>query len=213
MRILADPYPRFVFFHVGKDRSWRNLLIKSIKATNPMAQITEVTGSLNEMMASRIKAFSDLRLEQPAIYLDTDMEVLAPISPVKLLGTNNKRALFCRRTFNYNTEFNTLFRGVDYSEHLGKTLGEVYPYLGCATVAKDWRVWDELYVYIKQIHSKYLDWYGDQEAIKKFVANNLKTVGFLDEYMYGCLPEYVYLYSPKIIHYKGNRKNVNSLQK
>jgi hypothetical protein len=206
-------YPQFVFFHVGKDRTWPNILTRSIKASNPTALIIEVTGSLDQMMASRIKAFSDLRFERPAIYLDADMEVLEPINPAKLLDINNKKALFCRRSFNSNTEFNTLFRSVDYSEYLGKTLGEAYPYLACATVAQDWRVWDELYVYIKQIHPKYLDWYGDQEAIKKFVANNIKTVGFLDEYMYGCLPEYVYLYSPKIVHYKGIRKNVNSVQR
>lgn len=210
---MVIDYPHFVFFHVGKDRTWPNILMRSIKASNPTATITEVTGSFDQIMASRIKAFSDLRLEHPAIYLDTDMEVIAPINPVKLLDANNKKVLFCRRTFNQNSEFNTLFRGMDFSEYLGKTLGEVYPYLGCATVAKDWRIWDELYVYVQQIHPKYLEWYGDQEAIKKFVANNLRTIGFIDEYMYGCLPEYFELYSPKIIHYKGKRKNAYPIQK
>ena len=210
---MAKEYPEFVFFHTGKDRSWPNVLIKSIKASNPYALIIEVTGSMDQIMASRLKAFSDLRLERPAIYLDTDMEVLAPINPVKMLSDTKKKALFCRRTFNQNAAFNTLFRGINFSEYADKTLGEVYPYLACTTVAADWRVWDELHMYLKQMDPKYLEWYGDQEAIKKYVKNNTNTVGFIDEYMYGCLPEYSYLYSPKIVHYKGNRKHAYSVQK
>lgn len=211
----------FVFFHVGEDLTWPIKLVNSIKESNPDAEIVmasdaetpdikgvarraNVKGDRAHIMLLRLAGFAAVQMDKPAIYLDTDMIVKAKIDPEQLLG--DKTALLCKRSFNKEGSFNIGLRGMDFSEYRGKTLGEVYPILACATITRDWQPWAQMTAMMDFIHPKYKLWYGDQEALKLYAKT--EEVGYLDESEYACLPEYehsVYPY-PKIIHYKGGRK-------
>jgi hypothetical protein len=65
-------------------------------------------------------------------------------------------------------------------------------------------VWSELLEILDHIDPKYRKWYGDQEAMKIWAKMN--PVGTLAESEYGCFPEYTENRNPKILHYKGDRK-------
>ena len=132
----------FVFFHVGEDLTFPTSLVRSILAHNPGAEIVQVTDrdtptipgvtwshaadvDRERLMLSRTSAWADLGLDEPALYLDTDMIVNGPISPVRALGEG--LAAMCRRSYNRDADFNPHQRGLDFSEYAGKTMDEVYP--------------------------------------------------------------------------------------
>lgn len=213
----------FVFFHVGTDLSMPTAMVASLKKHNPGAEIIQVTdnatptvpgvtwshptmGDPAHLMLWRTTAFADLRLDQPALYMDTDMLVRKPIHPELLLG--GALIAVCRRSFMREAIFNVNQRGQDYSEYAGKTLDEVYPYLGCATITPDAEVWIKLAERYAALPDKFKAWYGDQEVLRDYV-NGLSPlfVKKLDEYRYACLPEHFAEFpSPVIAHYKGKRK-------
>ena len=93
----------FVFFHVGENSDQPQMLVNSIRLTNRDADIIfcsnestpeidgiseriNIEGNLDNLMSYRLKAFSDIKLEKPALYLDTDMLVLKKISPDEIIG-------------------------------------------------------------------------------------------------------------------------------
>ena len=92
-------------------------------------------------MSYRLKAFSDIKLEKPALYLDTDMLVLKKFHQMKLLEIKNN---YGKRSFNLNGAFIGNFRGLDFMEYDKQPLGLVYPYVACATISKNWEIWEEL---------------------------------------------------------------------
>lgn len=214
----------FVFFHVGNDPGYLKMVgkfVASIHETNPNAEvvmvsdaatpeIAGVTRRLNvnanrkELMSSRLKGYAEAKIETPALYTDTDMIVCSRIDPQKILGSH--RVVFCERSFDRSVYFNYQFNGMDLSEHKGKRMYEVYPYLGCVTVTADPTVWNELAALAEKMPDKYRKWYGDQEAIREWAAVN--PHGKLAESEYACLPEHSAGFKPKILHYKGNRKGV-----
>lgn len=213
----------FVFFHVGDDLTWPNKLVASIKQSNPDAKIVmasdpttpkvdgvdqkiDIKGERQHIMLMRLAGFAAVKADHPAIYLDTDMIVKDRIYPEKMLGS--KTSLLCKRSFNKEGLFNINLRGMDFSEYKGKTLGEVYPILACATVTKDWKPWAYMVAMMDFIHPKYKLWYGDQEALKLYARVEEGEVGYIDESEYACLPEYenMVMPKPKIVHYKGGRK-------
>jgi hypothetical protein len=210
----------FVFFHVGKDVSQPMRLIESILKTNPgsdivmcadiltpvlqgITQRVNVAGDRDKLMQFRLDAFASVKLERPAIYLDTDMVVREKINPSALLGSSD--ITVCRRAFQRNALFNTKLRGLDFSEYSGRTLDQVYPYLACATVTRTYKPWFEMAMALRRMDPKFSIWYGDQEALKAYAST--KNFGMLSESEYACLPEKVDVrFPPKIIHYKGGRK-------
>jgi hypothetical protein len=218
----------FVFFHVGQDLRQPTMLVHSIRLTNPSAHIIQCTDletpivprttevhrapcDQGRLMMARLDGFSRLKLTTPAIFLDTDMLVVKQIDPANLLA--NKKAILCKRSFNLNGSFIGMQRGLDFSEYEGKSLGEVYPYVACATVAGSGDFWKELVDILWRLDEKFQIWYGDQEALKYWArTQKAHDVGVLQECDYGCLPEEVNFVSrAKILHFKGpTRKTLMS---
>lgn len=221
--------PRFVFFHVGDDVSMPQRMVNSIREHMPDAYIIMCTDHMTprvegvsetvmgtydrtKLMEARLKAFSDALLDVPAMYIDTDMIFQAPVNPTELLG--NKEVMVCRRSFHRDSLFNVHMTGFDMSEYEGDTMDQVYPYLACATITRDYKSWMGMHGLLTGIiPDKYKVWYGDQEALKIMAQGmDRNKVGYLNEWEYACLPEFedeivrVGL-MPKIIHYKGDRKN------
>ena len=213
----------FVFFHVGNDLTMPTAMVASVKKHNPGAEIIQVTdretptvegvtwahptsGDPKHLMLWRTQAFAALQLSQPALYMDTDMLVRRPIYPELLLG--DALIAVTRRTFMREAIFNVNQRGHDYFEYAGKTLDEVYPYIGCGTITPDGAAWVALAERYAALPDKFKAWYGDQEVLRDYVnAVPPFVVKYLPEHQYACLPEHFASFPhPVIAHYKGNRK-------
>jgi hypothetical protein len=209
----------FVFFHVGQDISYPQKMVKSILRHNPDADIIMCTDTdtpdvmgitaraesevdKDNLMYSRMKAYSLLAIDTPALYMDTDMIVLNKIAVKDLLA--DRDVAFLQRTFNSDAEFNIEQRGIQFDEYKGKTLGELYPYVGCIVVAKS-EVWKDLLSIYDELDTKFKKWYGDQEALRIFFERHSERVAVITESEYGCLPEYAHA-DAKILHYKGEAR-------
>jgi hypothetical protein len=211
--------PTFVFFHSGTESIIPSMLVSSIRVSNPTSKVIQCSddqtpvisgvdevhrtqGSAHQMMSLRLRAFSSLALPHPAIYLDTDMLVMKEIKPRDVL--ESKRAVFCKRSFNLFGSFIGNQRGLTFPEYAGRPLGEVYPFVACATVTSNGKVWFELSSILEKLDPKFLLWYGDQEAIKKWVFLFESEYKTFDECNYGCLPEeQTFLETAVILHFKG----------
>lgn len=214
----------FVFFHVGDDTTMPELLVASIKFTNPdtpivmctdnstpvVTGVTEVARQpcdTDRLMTSRINAFAALQLEGAAVYLDTDMLVTSRFDVAKALG--NKEVCLCRRRFMRDASFNFNFHGLNFSEHSGKTLDQVFPILACFTVSRSYRFWQELGDLLRGLPEKYSIWYGDQQAMKDWLRGQTQaSVGLMDEAQVALLPDQSDgTQNPIAYHFKGaNRK-------
>jgi hypothetical protein len=209
----------FVFFHVGDDLSLPTGLVRSIRAHNPGAEIVQVTDretptvpgvtwshatevDRQYLMLCRVGAWADLGLDEPALYLDTDMIVNRPIDVPRALGEGS--VAMCRRSFNRDAIFNTRQRGLEFPEYEGKTLDDLYPYLGCCTITQDAGVWADLLELYYALPSKFWKWYGDQEVLREYARNH--PVVDLPESLWAGLPEFGG--HPLITHYKGQRKKL-----
>lgn len=222
MRAKSPAVATLVFFHVGEDITQPARLVDSIQKTNPGARIIMCTDAdtpaiegverhellvdRERLMVERWRAYAELGLEHPAVYLDTDMIVRGVINVPALLGDRNY--VFCNRSFDRMVPFNGQQRGLDFSEHHERPIGIVYPLLGCFVVTRSAEQWRVMYEKYAAQPDKYQRWYGDQEVLREML-NTLKVQEFnlVEEAQYGCLPEYADKHNPVIVHYKGNRKN------
>jgi hypothetical protein len=149
----------FVFFHVGSDDSFPSKMVTSLRGSNPGSVITMCTepgapkisgvdhytystGNKAEIMFWRTRAFAETKLDVPAMYLDTDMLVIRPFEPARILG--DKKIILCRRSFDVDCGFNGRQRGGVFMQYDGVSLGTLYPFLGCATITRSWREWSRL---------------------------------------------------------------------
>lgn len=222
--LVPPPPATFVFFHVGDDLTQPKRLVDSLQKTNCGAEIIMCTDSSTPeiegvtrfetevnreyIMSSRWKSFSELNLDRPAIYTDTDMRAQGFINLPSIIG--NKKYVFCHRTFDQMTPFNGMQRDLDFSEHDGKPLGFVYPILACFVATKSGAEWKELYERCAAQPDKYQRWYGDQEVLRDFVKTlKVQDFNLVEESLFACLPEYVDKNFPFLVHYKGNRKNAD----
>lgn len=219
------PPAQFAFFHVGDDTSQPLRLVDSIQKTNPESEIWMLTDAetpvvegtkrleqeidRDRLMPERLRCYAAAGFESPTIYLDTDMVVRGRINTAAILG--DKKYTFCNRSFDRMVPFNGNQRGLDFSEHDGKPIGLVYPFIACFIAARSsddlWPIFDRC----KILSDTYQKWYGDQEALREFV-HSLKVEEFnlVDEAVFACLPEYIGNSSPMIVHYKGARKNATA---
>ena len=218
----------FVFYRTGTEEDcWTaKILVKSILLSNPTAHIIMCTtagtpyipgterfefmpeGDPDDHMLHRLQAFSKLGLTGPAMYLDDDMIVTTEIHPSLLLPPG-VRAAFCSRVFGADEVINHNLKGLDFSDIEGMTFGRVFPFHACSTVTSDHTVWREILSILEGIsvaRPAYKKWYGDIGAIHLW--SDLNPFVSLSEEEYGCLPEYVDERSPKIIHFKGGRKEL-----
>lgn len=214
----------YVFFHVGEDCWQPQLLVRSINACDPSAEVIQVSDEVTpsipgiarrhtlrvdryELMSMRLDGFAGLKLGYPAIYLDTDMILLHHCDSKQIIG--DKEIVMCRRSFNKESIFNHSFRGMNLSEYKGMKLDDVYPYLACATVTQSSDVWESLAAILEGLDPKYRVWYGDQEALKIFKTRRPLSCGSFLENTYGCIPENLTEYpSARIVHFKGAARKI-----
>lgn len=206
----------FVFMHIGKDISVPQKMVKSLLRHNPNANIIMLTDKdtpdvmgiterceydldPNEMTFSRVKAFALRNLDEPALYIDTDMIFVDRVVVEECLG--EAEIVMCRREFQREAIFNIEQRGIRFDEYKDMTIDQVYPFVACATATKNGAPWIEMRAMLDGINKKYRKWYGDQEVLKRYA--NKHSCGVLLESIYGCLPEFMEVHDAKIIHYKG----------
>jgi hypothetical protein len=224
MYMLRDPsYNHFAFFHVGDDISQPQKMVKSLLRHNPDAYITMYTDrdtpdvmgitqrvesevNREELCYHRVKAYAETpaTLIVPVMYLDTDMLVQGEIV-VKDLLEPHKNVTFLRREFQRDAVFNVDQRGINFSEYEGKTIDEVYPYVGCTVVAEGVHVWKDLLAIYDALDPKFRRWYGDQEALRIYAEKYPERVSEINESVYGCLPEHK-TDDAKILHFKGEAR-------
>ncbi len=205
----------FVFFHVGDDISYPQKMVKSLLRYNPNANVIMCTDEdtpdvmgvcrrvefkvdRENLMYSRMKAFAELDFSRPALYIDTDMIFVDRVEVEKLL--QNKRASLCRREFGKDAIFNVEQRGIRFDEYEGKTLDELYPYVGCAVATESGYTWHEMLKIYDKLDPKFKKWYGDQEVLREYGKRWAPPQ--MPESVIGCLPEHKHD-GAKIIHYKG----------
>jgi hypothetical protein len=215
----------FVFFHIG-DTFHPTLLTKSIKKFNPDSKIFYITDKKNkniegvtntiridcnsdDLMTSRLLGFSELKLNTPAIYIDSDVLITKNI-PNELFNENE--VYLCKRSFMIDSIINTSFKNMDLSEYKNKTLGEVYPFIACFTYATNYKFWEECYNILINLNKKFHYWYGDQEALRIINDQKKFDIGYLNENLICSTPEMLNdtskVYS---IHFKGpDRKKLMS---
>lgn len=211
----------FVFFYVGADISVPTKMVASLKAVMPEAEVIMCTddatpevpgvserkisrGDVNQIMYWRTRAFAEARIMRPAMYIDTDMLFLLPLDPATIL--DDREIMFCRRTFQRDMGFNGEQRGGAFKELNNIPLGTLYPYLGCATITKNYHAWKALSILMGFMGSNLRSWYGDQEALKIY-AHMLypELVGEIHEVDYACPPDEMSEdFVPYIVHYKGD---------
>jgi hypothetical protein len=195
------------------------MLVDSIKWSNPDSTIVlctdeytpeikgvsrrvEITGDRDRLMTYRLAAFARSGVEQPAVYLDTDMLVLKKLNPAELLGGFN--IAMCKRFFSLDAAFNGNFGGLDFREYDRMPLGQVYPYVACCTITRNASVWHSLHQILLDLNPKFHIWYGDQEALREYAHLKPESTRPLPEEIFGCLPEAVeQLPTAIIVHFKG----------
>ena len=204
----------FVFFHVGDDISYPQKMVKSLLRHNPDANIIMCTDEdtpdvmgitdrkefavdRENLMFSRMKAFAELNFAEPALYIDTDMIFVDRVVVGDILG--DAEIVMCRREFQREAIFNIEQRGMRFDEYEGKTLDEVYPFVGCVTATKNGAPWGIMLEMYDKLDPKFKKWYGDQEVLKLYAESE---ADMMPESVYGCLPEHKHD-GAKIIHYKG----------
>jgi hypothetical protein len=224
MYMLRDPsYNHFAFFHVGDDISQPQKMVKSLLRHNPDAFITMYTDKTTpdvmgitqrvesevnreELCYHRVKAYAETpaTLIVPVMYLDTDMLVQDKIVVKDLLSRYNE-VTFLRREFQRDAIFNVEQRGLRFDEYEGKTIDEVYPYVGCTVVTEGVHVWKDLLAIYDALDPKFRRWYGDQEALRIYAKKYPERVSEVNESVYGCLPEYK-TDDAVILHFKGEAR-------
>ena len=210
----------FVFFHVGADITFPTKMVRSLKAVMPDAEVIMCTdeatpevegvdtykrsqGNYEQLMYWRMRAFAEARIMRPAMYIDTDMLFVLPVNPAAILG--EREVIFCRRSFDREAGFNGQQRGGMFKQYDKIPLGTLYPYLGCATVTKNYHAWKAMAILMGFMDQNLRSWYGDQEALKIYsLMLYPELVGEMDESDYACLPDRVVDGQvPHILHYKG----------
>lgn len=219
----------FVFLHVGPQVLYPTLLVRSIRRLKPDAEIIqcadagtpEIEGvtrvfrygdNSDDLIMFRLRCYLALGLEEPAAYIDGDMLLIRPFNVAGILGECD--VAVCERSFLADTPFNSEFRDMDLSEYDDKTVGEVYPYLGCFIATRDHAFWADCYDVMKNLPPKFHRWFGDQEAIRTVAERGDHSVKLLPESMFACLPEFVdtSVEFPCLVHFKGSRRKQLQVQ-
>ena len=211
----------FCFFQIG-DAIFPELLIKSIRKYIPDAYIIQSTdiktkaisgvdktyrydGDTSNLMTFRLESNSNIDLPGQTIFLDTDMLVLRNFTLDNFIDCD---VVLCEREFDIEGIVNTKFNGMNMTMYEGKTLKEAWPFLGCFNIVKNKYFWRDCSEILDTLDPQFHFWYGDQEAIKRFVEKNSSfNYGFAKESKYACLPEHIKENNlPCIAHFKGQQR-------
>lgn len=210
----------FVFFHVGPDVAFPTKMVASLKAVMPDAEVIMCTdettpkvpgvsrtfiskGRYDQLMYWRTASFASLRLNKPAIYIDTDMLFVLPVDPAAILAERD--IVMCRRSFHRDAPYNGQQSDGLFKEFNGIPLATLWPYMGCATITRNYHSWKCLALLMGLMSDKFKTWYGDQEALKVYSYMMLpEKFGEIEESDYACLPDLREEDQvPHILHYKG----------
>jgi len=212
----------FVFFYVGQNISIPQMLVDSIRWSNPGATVVQCSDASTptvfgvdrktisacdptRLMTSRLYAFASAGVDHTAVYVDADMLIVKPLDLPKILG--NSRIAVTRRSFKRKGLFNPVQRGINFYEYANRTIDEVYPYVACFTIAKDSTPWSAMLDILFRKAVKFHKWYGDQEAIKEYVTKNPGACLEVQESIYGCTPDQLKNFpEASVIHFKGSHK-------
>jgi hypothetical protein len=204
----------FVFLFVGRTTELPTILVRSLRAANPDSRIIQCSdtdtppseadevvrfsGDTTHLMTFRLRCFSELALDEPAMYLDVDMVCLRRIEPQAVLGDFD--VAVCKREYGLGTP--ALLGKMDLSEYDGLTIGQVWPYIACCTVARS-QFWADCYANLLRLDPKFHAWFGDQEAIRNVVATGKYRARYMMESIYAHIPYEKRSSSPRLLHFKG----------
>jgi hypothetical protein len=134
---------RVAFLQVGADCTLATILVRSIRQHNARAELLQcsdsnsppvpdvdevlrVEGDSSKLMLLRMAAFARVAVQQPTLFLDTDMICVDEIHARQILG--DAKVAVCAREFDKGAPFNIYFPpGMNMIEHAGKSIGAVYP--------------------------------------------------------------------------------------
>jgi len=209
----------FVLFHIG-DTILPDLLAKSIRKFSPNSLIYFVTdnatkkiddadhcvtinGDPQKIMTFRLKAYSEIKLKEHAIYLDTDMLMLKSYNFKEFEKFD---IALCSREFGNDAKINENYKNQNWSNYSGKSAGEVFPYVACFSITKDYLFWKDCYNELLKLDEKFHYWYGDQEVMRLLLETKNYHFSKIKE---GTMcPPLEYLKEDSIFaHFKGGRKN------
>jgi hypothetical protein len=213
-----------VFLQVGDDPR-AQVMVNSVRAQNPSYRIIQCSdpdtnsligvdevfhqpGDISNLMTFRLQMFAAVKLDEPSVYVDTDMIFIKPIE--ESLIFNSQRLALCRRVFLNDKPINASFNGMDLHEYKGKAIGKIYPYLACFTAVSDSSFWSACLEKLQSLDKKFHFWYGDQEALRELARSGLYPYAELSEAVYACLPEnFLEHQDAKVLHFKGpSRKSL-----
>jgi len=211
---------RVAFLHVGPDTTLPGILVRSLREHNPDMRIVQcadrvspqvsgvddvlrIDADAGNLMTFRLQAFAGLAGNEPTLFLDTDMVCARPIDPAAELDDCD--VAVCLREYNNAMPLDTRAMGINLTEYEGRTLGDVYPYLACAVIAKDAAFWTACLEDLRRLPAKFHKWFGDQEAMRNVIKAGGHKVGWLRESIYACLPDMHTdpSHGPKLFHFKG----------
>jgi hypothetical protein len=214
----------FVFYHIGSDAHLPSMLVQSILKTNPNSDITQVSDrntkpiagitqfaqfdsdriTFDDLCKKRCEFYSQLVMQGPTAYVDTDMLIIKKLNPEDIFKNSN--VVLCKRFWDgtiHTTDIND-----NLYTFRNKNLSEVWPYLGCFVACQDNSFWKRLHEIIQTLPKEKDDWFADQHALKIFADSN--SFCYVSEQQYGCLPdeENSNFNDASILHFKGSRKKI-----
>ena len=148
-------------------------------------------------------------IDEPLVFVDTDMLIVQPLRTRARHGS----PVLCRRSFDVNAigPLKAKMAGgvIRFPFDPKKSLGELFPFLGCYLETGDHYFLESLCEYYANLEEIFKHWYGDQIAIREIAALNKFSPQEVEEKTHACLPEKIGRINAdkiKILHFKGNRK-------
>ena len=156
-------------------------------------------------MFSRMQSYRLLlqQLNEPIAFFDTDILIL------RAFELNfSKGPILCERIFNANkliegdSEIILPGRKLYFPENKNKKWKEVYPFVGCFFADSNPKFLAAAINIYKMLPTKYLEWYGDQVALRE--ASKKFNISTIKEDKIACYPEhYRQNQSAAALHFKG----------
>ncbi len=177
---MSDANFDFVFFWKGSDIECPQTLVRSIRIiygnTTRIVQLSDrdtpqVPGASEligrsvhpDMMLSRLEACAKFSLSRPAVFLDADMLV---IDRFELPALREKDVVLLKREQNATAPINPNYPE-HYPEFVGKSLGEVMPFVASFIATANNRFFSDLLEVALALPERFHRWYGDQMALKR----------------------------------------------
>ena len=195
---MSDANFDFVFFWKGSDIECPQTLVRSIRIiygnTTRIVQLSDrdtpqVPGASEligrsvhpDMMLSRLEACARFSLSRPAVFLDADMLV---IDRFELPALREKDVVLLKREQNATAPINPNYPE-HYPEFVGKSLGEVMPFMACFIATANDRFFSDLLEVALTLPERFHRWYGDQMALKRVAEQKKYRIKEVSELVYG----------------------------